>query len=261
MKKICAFIIVLSLSFAILGAATLEDIQKLASQGKYAEAISAADSILQQKPGNINVLRWIAYLNYKQGNFDNVIALDAQNLSDAEISNIVGLAYMAKNNYSEAEKAFNKAVVYDKKFPDAFINKAEIYIINKDFKNAKECLKTANYIDSNDFRTLYKLGYVNIQLGEYSNAVANYLKASAIDPKDESVFINLGYAYIYNKDYKNALNSFNKATEIRKDSPEANLGLAVTYASMKNYKEAEKYYSELLKTENNYNNNYNMDLF
>lgn len=260
MKKIIVFLALTIFCCSAVFSFTLKDVEKQASQGKYKDAVNTCNEILKQKPGNLNVLRWIAYCNYKAGDFDAVIGMKDQNLKDSQISNFIGLAYMAKKNYAEAEKEFNDAIVYDKKFSEPYQNKAQIYMENKDFVNAKSYFVTASQLNPNDLNLLINLGYVNMQLKDYANAQANFLKAKNISPKNKTVIGNLGNAYLCGKDYVNALKEFETLYALDKNSKEALLGLANTYASVNNYTSAEKYYDMLIKADNTSVNNYNMGI-
>ncbi len=258
MKKII-FLGILILITGSLFAATLKDVQNFVAEGKYEEAITACNDILAQKPGNINALRWICYSNYKLGNYDAVIET-SKSVQDSEISNIAGLSYVAKGDLTEAEKAFNDSIVYDKSFMDPYINKAQIYITNKDFTNAKSYLVIANNINSKDLKVLTNLGYVNIELKEYDNAIANLIKAKNINSKDQTVLANLGNAYFLKGDNKNALKEYEALYAIDVNNQNAIVGLANTNAALGNDKEAQKYFDILIKLTDSYNANYNMGI-
>ena len=256
MKNLLALCVLFILTDSLF-AATLKDVQNFVAEGKYTEAVAACTDILTQKPRNINALRWQNYANYKAGNYDAVIE-SAKTVEDAEIFNMAGLSYVAKGDNVSAEKAFNDSIICDKNFVDPYINKAQIYISNKDFANAKSYLVIANNINSKDIKILTNLGYVNIELKEYDNAIANLIKAKNINSKDQTVLANLGNAYFFFFFYKNALKEYEALYGNDVNNQNAIIGLANTNAALGNDEASLKYFDILSKLSDSYNVNFNL---
>lgn len=257
MKKIFFFVLFAVMTVSLFGA-TLNDVQKLAAQGKFAESVSACNEILKQKPGNVNVLRWLAYNYYKIGNYDAVIELKNQTSKDSEICNYIGLAYVAQKKNAEAKQAFSDAIMIDKNFSEAYKNNADIYIEEKDFATAKSYLLSALSLCPDDVNILINMAYVNIQLKEYDNALNHLQKAKSLSPNNKTVLCNLGNTYCAKNDYANAIKAFESLYSLDKNSTEAISGLANAYALCSKNAEAEKYYNMLLKKNDSFEINYNM---
>ena len=155
--------------------------------------------------------------------------------NNAEYLNRLGVLYDNKENYSEAEKWYLKAI--EKGNYNAISNLAYVYFEKGEYEKAikyyKEYQKIADNTDN-----YYWIAAAYDELEDYKNAKEWFLKSIKFD-KDGYSEERLGIIYAKEGNQKEALKWYSAAIE--KGNLWAYDSLAVLYISMGDYKTADKW--------------------
>jgi protein O-mannosyl-transferase len=99
---------------------------------------------------------------------------DSNKKARAMTATDIGIVYLDKGDYKNAEEWFLKALNYDPTYEDANYHVGFIHFVNWDLKNAEEWfLKALNY-DSKDERVYYHLGATYLLRAERENYAPGY---------------------------------------------------------------------------------------
>ncbi|MCJ7679696.1 MAG: sulfatase-like hydrolase/transferase [Candidatus Aminicenantes bacterium] len=124
---------------------------------------------------------------------------------DPEIWNYLGTAQSRLGQYSEADKAFEKALSLDPKYADVYFN------------IGLSCL--ALFLKEKDQSV-------------FERSVRNFEKAIELDPRLTAAYNGLANAYAGVNDLEKAVSYWNRALEIRPDNPECLYNLGYTLSKL-----------------------------
>jgi tetratricopeptide (TPR) repeat protein len=162
-----------------------------------------------------------------------------------------GLLCAAMQKYTEAEKAFKKAIEIDKKFADPWYylgNLCQIHL--QKYEEAEIAYKKATQIDKKSPDPWNSLGNLfQDRLQRYDEAESAYKKAIDIDEKDASSWNGLGNLYQNHlQKYEEAEKSYKKAIELDEKLAYPWNGLGNLYQNhLQKYEEAEKGYKKAIE--------------
>lgn len=110
----------------------------------------------------------------------------------AVLYNKIGMAYLAMREYPKAQKALQKSIKLDKKYPEAYNNLGAVYyaqaFVNGKKKSNDKIERAVKYynkaIGLNDLYASFhsNLGTAYLDLKEYQKGLAEYRKAYSLDP-------------------------------------------------------------------------------
>ncbi len=154
----------------------------------------------------------------------------------------------AENNtlYSEAEEAYEKALICD---PESqyILRKLPILLIRMGKQaGAAKWLRTLieKYPDELQDRLL--LARLNIRNGDIDEAIQLYKELIKLTPEDETMLLRLGFLYSEQKRYSEAEQTFRQALSLNKESFFAHLYLARLAVETKDIDQAAKWYKKAL---------------
>ena len=115
-----------------------------------------------------------------------------------------GYIYLLLEDYENADKMLSKAV--EKGYDKAMMYQAQLLKAQGDSKKAHEVYE--EYISKypEDIDALNEIGVLEMNAGDYENALEAFEKAAALDPDGESQTLRLNriYAYEYSGDFEKA---------------------------------------------------------
>ena len=184
---------------------------------------------------------------------DDVVKKENKKL--AESSYKMGLSYFSENNITAALKELVKANQYDPE--DVEINHllGIAYLSKKDYANAEKHLKKAlANSKENTPKIDNNLGIVYLEQERYDDAIVQFKKAAddILYDTPEIAYINIGQAYYKKGDIDNAKKSYEKSIEIEPRDSRAYYNLGALYFDLKKYDDAVKEYKIALKFYPNY---------
>ena len=134
---------------------------------------------------------------------------------------LAGKALLAQGKTSEANKAFNQALMLDPENTDRNLAIGEAFLAQGMLKAADEAFK--RYIKANpeSVFALNRLGMAMRRQGKIEDAIACYQQALTIDPNEEFLHYNLARAYLDANLFKKAVFSLAQALELAPEFEEA----------------------------------------
>ncbi len=111
---------------------------------------------------------------------------------------------LATRDFVDAVENFTKALEYDKKFAQPYVNLALVNIFTREFAKAKQNLDLALKYEPNSFEAYLALGWMHIEQGNYSNAISAFQKARNLQNDNPQAIYNLAYSYQWNNDKEKA---------------------------------------------------------
>jgi tetratricopeptide (TPR) repeat protein len=108
----------------------LQEALALHRQGQHELAMQRYVAILQQHPGNVDALYYVAMIAIQQEQFGEGLKVLARaialNPSDARLHNLKGQAHLRLNQDGDALKSFGRAIEADPTFADAYGNRGTL---------------------------------------------------------------------------------------------------------------------------------------
>jgi tetratricopeptide (TPR) repeat protein len=103
----------------------------------------------------------------------------------------LGLMYLARKQFDQAENAYHHALLVEPDFVPALVNLADLYRLQGRDQQAKPLLEKALGIDGQNADSQYAMGLLYIRLGQTTAAVEHLAAAAAAAPQ-----VAL-YGYVY----------------------------------------------------------------
>ena len=148
----------------------------------------------------------------------------------ADVHSNRGIAYLQLGELDKAIEDFNKAIEIDRKFEQAYFNRAGALIDKKDFPAAAadlEQIRTA-YGDSSNY--YLKWGDLKSHQGYYDQALAEYDRSLILRPENVQALVNRGVVYFSKRNFVAAQRDFEKALKLDPQHPLAYNNLALIFA-------------------------------
>ncbi|WP_111708087.1 tetratricopeptide repeat protein [Lutibacter citreus] len=126
----------------------------------------------------------------------------------------LGRQYFVIENYRQALRAFDYAVLIDERFVGAYLEKAKTLEKLEKYQEAIENYKATLDLDDPTAFVYLRIGECYENLKKYTLALKNYKNAVHEDPLLDKAWLAIMELKVKNKDYNKALYYINKAIEI-----------------------------------------------
>lgn len=164
---------------------------------------------------------------------DKIVNSPAKNL----VSNVVkGEAYLALNDYPDAQKAFSDAIsISQSAQDDSYLS--EIFIYHKQYSNAEEVIQKILKNDPQNQQALNDMDYIQkskksadsyyksaqycLKTKSLASAMDYLSRSLAIDPNNANAHLLLAQLYEKQKDSRNAVLSYKAYLGLAQDAPDA----------------------------------------
>lgn len=190
-----------------------------------------------------------------QGNIDEASKIYkeflAENPEQPDVSNLLGLVFLQKNELVDAKKLFEIAI---KGFPCAefYQNLGLAYFKNKEYKIAMENFAKAVEFEKNNAKFIKNFARMAKTTSQTDYAIQFYELLLRIEPDDYLGWNSLGLMYEAKHNYQKAKESYIKSLKI-KENYEAAHNLGVLYRTLRNFDESIKCLKQALKLKPNDN--------
>ena len=171
----------------------------------------------------------------------NVARADARILyaGSPEAQYNAGLAHAQAGLWKEAADCFAKAVKFDPKDADAFVQLGHVYQRLNRYPDAVMAYRQATTLQSDDLEAWLSLGDALMRVKDYAAASNAYRQATEIDPKNPGAFTLLGIAYRAGQQYPEAKEAFSAARRINPADADIFIQIGILELMRKNYLPAE----------------------
>lgn len=144
---------------------------------------------------------------------------------------LMGKLELSKENYAEAIKNFNIAIVAKPRDFEGYFLRGIAKFSLGDYNGAVDDFTKTLEIHPLYVRAYHYRGVSNDKLSNYADAMADYKKAISLDPFSEELHISSGSTFMHLNDYKNAVAEFDTALIINPDNANAYIsrGIAKRY--------------------------------
>ena len=230
---------------------------------KYFEKLYAGFKTKEEYIKNSRYLFAVSYLELKKNRF-NLAIRDLEILkglfTKSDYANpllkrsylMLGEAYTAIGNYTDAFQIYKGLTEIDKNFPVSYLKLSLISFSLKDYSDFLYYLDLARHfgLDSyNEFINYFKNEYEKILpvtsdsflIGDY------YIKNQEVVSKISDYYY-LGYAYGKENDYENAMKTYQKIFELSSDVKGIHCAIGKIYEDKKDYNKAKEHFLKELET-------------
>jgi tetratricopeptide (TPR) repeat protein len=189
----------------------LDEALALHRAGKHELAMQRYVAILQQNPGHIDALHYVAVLAIQQGQIAEGIKVIRRALEvgppQARTLNLLGQAHLRLNQDDDALAAFTRAIECDAGFVDAYGNRATLLAEMGRFEDAVADFDRALALRPDNAEDLCNRAGALANLGRTDEALMGFSRAIALMPDLAPAWFNRG----------NVLLRLNRADEALRD--------------------------------------------
>lgn len=156
-------------------------------------------------------------------------------------------------NDGETDKAFknfNKAILLDNKFVDAYLSKAQALIEIYEVDDAEKCIKNYLKLVPNDPNSYWKLIDINDLTGDFDKCIYYCEKLLEDDNQNALIYLKKGEFLAILNDLKKALDCFNICLKLSPNLYNALCGKASVLLSLYDKKEALELYIRAIEVDN-----------
>ncbi len=191
MKAFKSLILILLITvFTACSSDVTREADKLASEGKYAEAIEAYNEFLATNPNDIKSLynrgrtyEEIGRIEDARKDFIRVLDIDQENIN-ANLS--MGQYWYNKSDYNRAINFFNKVITVDGRVSDAYLFKGRSLHQSGNFEDARKNYDLAiNFNKKSGEAHLYR-GALKVASGQNSSACNDFNRAKGLGVEEAS---------------------------------------------------------------------------
>ncbi len=149
--------------------------------------------------------------------------------------NFRGLAYAEEGRNNLALADYNTAIELEKKFVEAFINRAILYTGMSEYSRALIDFNHAQSINPRFADIYYNRGLLYLKTGQLDAAIADFTETIRIEPEMADAYNNRGLALHLKGDYKKAFADLNRALKINPQLAEAYFNRGIIYNTSGQY--------------------------
>jgi tetratricopeptide (TPR) repeat protein len=135
-----------------------------------------------------------------------------------ELLRTEALAYLAKNDFSTAEKMLLAAQKEKPKNENRAVLLTQLYMAAGRYTNAMQTVQQQLKVDPENTRTIFTKGVLQMQLGDFAKAIETFNRVLQLDSKNFDALLNRAISYLQSgkfdlakKDYETLLETLPKA--------------------------------------------------
>lgn len=188
----------------------------------------------------------------QENNIESLTEIIAKNPRDANTLNLRGTAYGQIGDYRKAMADFNDALKIKPDFPQAYANRALVFVRIKKLPRAIADYDRAIRINPDYAAAYVGRGNVHRLLNEHRKAIADFTKAISIQP-DPVAHFNRGLSRQKLGLHEEAIDDFDNAIGFRADAPEVYQAKGLSEMALKRYESAyDNFYKAASGSKKNY---------
>lgn len=178
---------------------------------------------------------------------EELLKAKQSNPNNADIDNLLGLAYYGMKEYPLAVESYQTALKNDSKRTDIRNNMGLAYLAQKDYDKALEefnlCLKDLVY--QKKHLPLCNIGLTYMEMGDYDKALTALTRATEVAPDYGKSYQLIGRVHMARNECRQAIDYLSNAARLNPDDHETFMTLGDAYACVGNKEEAAAAYSRV----------------
>ncbi len=187
---------------------------------------------------------------YKLKNYEGVIKLGLKllknNPNDYQIVYSVGLSYVNLQNYSEADKYFDK-LLYVKEKPEIFFIQANIHKQLKKYDTSVAYFEKAIELNPNFSEAYNNLGNVKKRIGNIDEAISCFKKAIQLKENNILAYFNLANTYKENRYFNELIETYEKILSFNQNDIKTLYNLGSVYLFLGDISKGKNYFEKIIK--------------
>ena len=205
---------------------------------------------------NSNNLDKVNILNlYKEKNYEGVIKsglkLLKKNPKDYQLVYSIGLSYVNIQNYSEAEKYFDRLLSVQKK-PEILFIQANIHKQLKKYDTAVSYFEEVIKLNPNFSEAYNNLGNTKKRLGKIDEAILCFKKAIELKKNNIQAYYNLANIYKENKNFDELIKTYEKILSFDQNDFKTLYNIGSVYLFLGNISKGREYFQKIIKINKNH---------
>ena len=205
---------------------------------------------------NSNNLDETKILNlYKEKNYKDVIIsglkLLKKNPKNYQLIYSIGLSYVNLQNYTEAEKYFDKLLNVQKK-PEILYIQANICKQLKKYDSAINYFEEAIRLNPNFSEAYNNLGNTKKRVGKIDEAISCFEKAIKLKENNIQAYLNLANIYKENKYFKELIAIYEKILSFNQNDIKTLYNLGSAYLFLGKISEGKYYFEKIIEINKNH---------
>ncbi|MCG2715904.1 MAG: tetratricopeptide repeat protein [Candidatus Marinimicrobia bacterium] len=277
LKITVAFLLLSTLLWA-QASSSLIDANELFLAGKYSEAKTIVEPIVENDPEYAGAVFLLGRVYYKLGNLDKAkelidkaIELDLSNPDYREVRNAMA-AFASKlteasrlstnAEYENAKKVYLEVINENPNFVDAYVNLGRVLVRLNDLEQAAVNFRKA--IGKDPENESYKKEFEGItrryihegtqlmQRKSYGAALEKFRQAISLNPNDPLAYYYSAVVYLEDKKSQDALDAINKSIQLDPEYPKAYLVKGKVFSGMNNVNGAVEAFKKAIELDAEY---------
>ena len=175
-------------------------------KGKADEALVEIQKILEENPNDLTAKVFLSRSYSLLGRLEDseaiLLSVIRENSSFSNASLTLGIVYIQKKKYNDAESLLNRALELDNGNHIAYANLAKIALLRDgDAAKSRSILLHAIDLNENDERLWFEMGMVSFYIDDHSAGRAAFERAEAINPDIDHKLIARIYLHYKHVDW------------------------------------------------------------
>ncbi|MBX2903328.1 MAG: tetratricopeptide repeat protein [Chitinophagales bacterium] len=234
----------------------LEKADVFEDKERYAEVIESLQQALHFEPENEEALNrlWFAYELTER--YDNSIAFHKALIETMPYNHLawfnLGHAYAGKQDWNNAQDAFEYVVAIKEEFDAGYICIADVLFMKEEYATALNFYHEAIKIGKPQKELYLKTGECYEKVNDIPKARNFIRKAIAIDPHYAEAFYLLGETYKKEENWSQAISAYERAVKLSKENIDYLLGLADACLQIEDIDKAVALFEQILETDSKF---------
>lgn len=196
----------------------LAQADKSAKNERYPEAIAHYDKVLLIFPNIQGVHRQVGLIHLRQKEYDKAAKSLERSATEEEmtfgLANNLGVAYLALEDFKQAEKNFLVASTLNPDYPLAFFNLATLYLRTGELEKAEQFFQKYLKLKPEDLSAAQTYAMVLVQLKQWDKSIMLLKSISQAAPDVAPIHFRLAEALSHTGDLVGAVETLTRATSL-----------------------------------------------
>ena len=197
-----------------------------------------------------NILNLFKEKNYKRV-IESGLKLLKKNPKNYQLVYSIGLSYVNLQNYTEAEKYFDKLLYFQKK-PELFYIQANIHKQLKKYDSAINYFEEAIRLNPHFSEAYNNLGNTKKRVGKIDEAINCFEKAIQLKENNIQAYFNLANIYKENKYFKELIKIYEKILSFNQNDTKTLYNLGSAYLFLGDISKGKYYFEKIIKINKNH---------